>query len=141
MRKRSSLALLKIAILAVAVVTGLGASAAFAGEVTGNCNHADNAEAQENCKGQEQGPGTRVSNGSSWCSFSGQNDDPNEPGPGGGNTQSWGQLVSKGAEDPSALKGTGDSPGTTCNENKRRTISGSTGIGSQEARRVSRRSP
>lgn len=118
MRKRSSLALLAIATLAVAVVTGLGAGAAFAGEVTGNCNHSDNAKAQENCKGQEAGDGTRVSNGSSWCSFSGQNDDPAEPGPGGGNSQSYGQLVSKGAIDPSELKGTGDSPGTTCNKNK-----------------------
>ena len=70
MRKRSSLALLAIATFAVAVVTGLGAGAAFAGEVTGNCNNADNAKAQENCKGQEGGEGTRVSNGSSWCSFS-----------------------------------------------------------------------
>ena len=118
MRKRSSLALLAIATFAVAVVTGLGASVALAGEVTGNCNHADNAKAQDNCKGQEPGGGTRVSNGGSWCSFSGQNDDPAEEGPGGGNTQSFGQLVSKGAEDPSALKGTGDSPGTACNKNK-----------------------
>ena len=118
MRKRGLFALLAIATFAVAVVVGLGSSAAFAGEVTGNCNHADNAKAADNCKGQEPGPGTRVSNGSSWCSFSGQNDNPAEPGPGGGNTQNWGQLVSKGAEDPSALKGTGDSPGTTCNKNK-----------------------
>ena len=89
MRKRSSLALLAIATFAVAVVTGLGASAAFAGEVTGNCNHAGNAKAQDNCKGQEAGGGTRVSTGGSWCSFSGQNDDPAEEGPGGGNTQSY----------------------------------------------------
>ena len=62
MRKKSLLALLAIATFAAAVVAGLGSTAALAGEVTGNCNHPDNATAQDNYKGQEPGPGTRVSN-------------------------------------------------------------------------------
>ena len=120
MRKRSFLALLAIATFAAAVVTGLGAGAAFAGEVTGNCNHAGSANAGDNCKGEDG----RVSNGNSWCSFSGQNDEPDNPitdeNP-GGNTQNWGQDVSKnhvGSVDPSEVKGGSPSPGTECNPTK-----------------------
>jgi hypothetical protein len=32
-----------------------------------------------------------------------------------GNSQSWGQLVSAGFVDPSVLKGSDPSPGTSCN--------------------------
>ena len=119
MRKKSVLAVLAIATFAAAVVVGLGASAAVAGEVTGNCNHQDpGSTANDNCKGQDPDP--RVSNGNSWCSFSGQNDDPNSTDPAnpGGDTQNWGQLVSSGAVDPSELKGTDPAPGTACNKNK-----------------------
>jgi hypothetical protein len=98
----------------------LGASAASAGEVTGNCNHAGSAQAEDNCKGEDG----RVSNGNSWCSFSGQNDEPDNPitdeNP-GGNTQNWGQDVSKnhvGSVDPSEMKGGDGTPGTECNPNK-----------------------
>jgi hypothetical protein len=122
MRKRSLLALLAIATFAVAVAGGLGASAASAGEVTGNCNHAGSAQAEDNCKGEDG----RVSNGNSWCSFSGQNDipestDPENPG---GNSQNWGQDVAENKTpeldpfEPSELKGGSPSPGTECNPNK-----------------------
>lgn len=120
MRNRSLLALLAIAAFAAAVAAGLGVSAASAGEVTGNCNHAGSAQAQANCKGEDG----RVSNGNSWCSFSGQNDEPDNPitdeNP-GGNTQNWGQDVSKnhvGSVDPSEAKGGSPSPGTECNPSK-----------------------
>ena len=122
MRTKSLLALLAIATLAAAVVVGLGASAASAGEVTGNCNNAGNATAADNCKGAEESG--RVSNGNSWCSFSGQNDNPDnpitDPNP-GGKTQNWGQDVSKnhvGIVDPSQAKGNSPSPGTECNPTK-----------------------
>ena len=123
MRKRSVLALLAIATFAAAVVAGLGTSVAFAGEVTGNCNHAkEGSTAADNCKGED--PDQRVSNGNSWCSYSGQNDNPDNPitdeNP-GGNTQNWGQDVSKnhvGIVDPSTAKGGSPSPGTECNPSK-----------------------
>jgi len=122
MRKRSMLALLAIATFAAAVVAGLGTSVAFAGELTGNCHHAGSDQATANCKGGEESG--RVSNGNSWCSFSGQNDNPDnsltDPNP-GGNTQNWGQDVSKnhvGIVDPSAAKGGSPSPGTECNPTK-----------------------
>jgi hypothetical protein len=129
-RKKSLLALLAIASLAAAVVVGLGASAALAGESTGNCGAAtDPADlafkgsdtAAANCKGPVAEDGTRVSNGNSWCSYSGQNDHPEgtpEEGP-GGRTQNWGQTSQPGsAIDPSQLKGGNPSPGTACNKNK-----------------------
>ena len=121
MRKRSLLTLLAIATFAVAVVAGWGAGAASAGEVTGNCNHAEEGSpAADHCKGVE---GDRVSNGNSWCSFSGQNDDPDSTDPANppGNTQNWGQGVSKSHLDifnPSELKGGSPSPGTECNPNR-----------------------
>jgi len=86
MRKRGLLALLAIATFAAAVVAGLSTSVAFAGESTGNCGAGDEVlpfkgsdNAAENCKGPraddpaDQG---RVSNGNSWCSYSGQNELP-----------------------------------------------------------------
>jgi len=113
MSKKSLLALLAFATFAAAVIVGMGASAAFAGEVTGNCNHAGSATAQDNCKGEDS-EADRVSNGNSWCSFSGQNDGT----PPAGNAQSFGQDVSAGRADPSELKGGDGSPGTECNPNK-----------------------
>src|SRR5262245_43894704 len=98
MHKRSVLALLAIATFAAAVLVGLGASTAFAGEVTGNCNKSDvGTTPNDNCK-------TEYSNGNSWCRFSGQNDkpdstDPNDPG---GNVQNWGHTAQPGTDvDPS----------------------------------------
>jgi hypothetical protein len=88
MRKKSSLALLVLATFAAAVVSGIGASAAFAGEVTGNCNNAEQGSpAADNCKERQN------ANANSICSFSGQNDDPEAPGAEGGRVQSWGQDV------------------------------------------------
>jgi hypothetical protein len=125
MSKRSLLALLAIVTFAAAVVVGLGASAAFAGEVTGNCNHAGSANAADNCKGGSA-PGDRVANGNSWCSYSGQNDNPDSTNPlnPGGNTQNWGQDVAKNKTpeaapfEPSVIKGGSPSPGSECNPNK-----------------------
>lgn len=117
MRKSSRLALLAIATFAVAVVAGLGTSVALAGESTGNCGAGQpvdpfkgSATAAANCKGPLAEPGTRVSNGNSWCSYSGQNDYPDgsKSGP-GGRSQSYGQDVKLG------LKGVVPSPGTACN--------------------------
>jgi hypothetical protein len=99
MRKRSLLALLAIATFAAAVAAGLGTSVAFAGEVTGNCNHAKaGSPAADNCKEDQN------ANANSICSFSGQNDNPNSTNPEnpGGKTQSYGQDVKSGAADPSA---------------------------------------
>lgn len=98
--------LLAVATCAVAVM-GVGASGAFAGEVTGSGKNAD----------QNQGK--------SWCSYSGLNDDPDAPlepaGPGnpngpGGKSQSYGQDVKLGFADPSGDKDGG--PGVLCNPNK-----------------------
>jgi hypothetical protein len=116
MGKKPLLALLAIATFAAAVVVGTGATAAFAGEVTGNCNNAEpGSTANDNCKGS-YGDSTdpRVANGRSWCSFSGQNDGNPPPG----NAQSWGQDVSSGRVEPSETKGGDGSPGTECNPNK-----------------------
>jgi hypothetical protein len=119
MRIRSLLALLAFASFAAAVVVGMGASAAFAGESTGNCGAGQpvdpftgSATAAANCKGPLAAPGTRVSNGNSWCSYSGQNDYPDgsQSGP-GGRTQNYGQDVKSGlASSPGFPQ-----PGTACN--------------------------
>ena len=121
MRKASVLALLAIATLAAAVVAGFGASVALAGESTGNCGAGQpvdpftgSATAAANCKGPladpVADPDARVSNGNSWCSYSGQNDYPDGSSNGpGGRTQSYGQDVRLG------MKGVVPSPGTACN--------------------------
>jgi hypothetical protein len=120
MRKKSLLALLAIATFATAVVVGMGASAALAGEVTGNCNHAEEGSpADDNCKTGQN------ANANSICAFSGQNDVPDAPldqaappGP-GGTSQSYGQENRLGLRDPSADNpGQGESPffpGSACN--------------------------
>jgi len=82
------------------LVVVMGASAAFAGEVTGSGKNSD----------QNQGV--------SWCSFSGLNDDPGAPltgGPNGpgGKAQSYGQDVKLGLADPHEL-----TPGIACNPNR-----------------------
>ncbi len=68
-----------------------GSASASAGEVTGN-GKATQAPAHSN----------------SICSYSGQNDDPNEPGE-GGRVQSYGQVVKAGG------KAFAPSPGAACN--------------------------
>jgi hypothetical protein len=79
LRRKSTLA----SMLCAVAIVGATAGAAFAGEVTGN--------------GKETaGP----SNANSICVFSGQNDTPTAPGPEGGRTQSYGQLVRQGVATP-----------------------------------------
>jgi hypothetical protein len=78
-------------VFAVATIAGASASAAFAGEVTGN--------------GEETGA---VAHANSICVFSGKNDNPAgspEDGP-GGVSQSYGQENKLGLRDPST-----DNPG------------------------------
>jgi hypothetical protein len=93
---------LLVAVLCSASLLALGASSAFAGEVTGSGAN------------EEQNQGT------SWCSFSGLNDDPDAPldgtGPNGpgGISQSYGQDVKLGLEEPTD----GAAPGVACNPNK-----------------------
>jgi hypothetical protein len=96
--KKRSLA----AAIVAAGVLGLGANPAFAGEVTGSGANAD----------QNQGK--------SWCSFSGLNDDPGAPveepfGPNGpgGTSQSYGQELKVGIQDPHVAN-----PGFFCNPNR-----------------------
>lgn len=88
MRKKSMVA----AGMCVIAFLGAGAGTASAGEVTGNGK--DTA-----------GP----SHANSICVFSGQNDDPDEAFPEGGRTQSYGQLVKKGAASPQEFN-----PGDAC---------------------------
>jgi hypothetical protein len=84
------------AMLCAAVVTGANASAAFAGEITGN--------------GKRTGA---TEHANSICVFSGKNDDPQcldpESGP-GGVSQSYGQENKLGLVDPHEFN-----PGSACN--------------------------
>src|SRR4029453_16026997 len=91
-----------LAVSVAAVVLSLSAGAVFAGEVTGSGKNVD----------QNQGK--------SWCSFSGLNDDPGAPvvepfGPNGpgGRSQSYGQELKVGIQDPHV-----SNPGTFCNPNR-----------------------
>jgi hypothetical protein len=58
----------------------------------------------------ERGP----EHANSICSFSGQNDTPNDPAPEGGRVQSYGQLVQQDAAEPSDQPGPAE-PGVFCN--------------------------
>ena len=94
---------LVVVLLALVMVMALGASAAFAGEITGN------------------GKSLKISehelHGKSQCAFSGLNDwlfESSEPDPDGfGRTQSWGQFP-KAVRDglPAVFH-----PGNSCNPN------------------------
>ena len=87
LRRKSTLGSMMCAIALV----GATASAAFAGEVTGNDK-----------------PTAGPEHASSICVYSGQNDTPTAPGSEGGRVQSYGQLVKAG------LKGVVPSPGVAC---------------------------
>ena len=80
-----------LAMLCSAVFAAMSAGSAFAGEVTGNGK-----------------PTGAPANSNSICSYSGQNDDPEEPGF-EGRVQSWGQDVKKavhaGAPPPGGVPG------------------------------------
>jgi hypothetical protein len=113
MRKRSLLALLAIATFAAAVAAGLGTSVAFAGEVTGNCNHAKSSKAKENCRETPIGAPSDEDppHASSICSFSGQNDGEAPEGRNAAHVQSWGQIP-KAVRDAIAED---SHPGVACN--------------------------
>jgi len=91
-RSRSTLT----ALLCTLAVAGASAGAAFAGEVTGNGK-----------------PTAGPTHANSICVFSGKNDDPDAPlnGPNGpgGVSQSYGQEVRLGLQDPHAFN-----PGAAC---------------------------
>jgi hypothetical protein len=94
-----------VALVALLLLT-MGASAALAGEVTGNG------------KSLKQDDGTL--HGKSECAFSGQNDtysgDPDVPDADGFfRTQSWGQV---GREGRIFLTSIGVNPGNACNPSK-----------------------
>jgi hypothetical protein len=79
-----------------ALVLGVGANAAFAGEITGNGKFTP----------------VHFHNASSICSFSGQNDDAEGPNP---RVQSYGVLVAAGVTSPA---GPGPAaPGEECKGN------------------------
>ena len=84
-----------LALALAAVVLSLSASAALAGEVTGSGKNID----------QNQGR--------SWCSFSGLNDRIPGQGPTNTQSQSYGQDVKAGIEDPHVAN-----PGLYCNPNR-----------------------
>jgi hypothetical protein len=111
MRKRSLLALLAIATFAAAIAAGLGAGAASAGEVTGNCNHAKSEKAEANCKDTPIGAPseTEPPHASSICSFSGQNDGEAPAGRTAEHVQSWGQEIDRKSLPPFLH------PGESCN--------------------------
>jgi len=87
-----------VAVVSAVIMTGPGAGAAFAGEITGNGK-----------------PTAGVANANSICVFSGKNDDPNAPldgsGPNGpgGQSQSYGQENKLGLVDPHVFN-----PGDAC---------------------------
>jgi hypothetical protein len=85
-------------VVGCAAIMAIGATTALAGEVTGSGANID----------QNQG--------TSWCSFSGLNDDPlgldPDNGP-GGTSQSYGQEVRLGFASPHEL-----TPGIACNPNR-----------------------
>lgn len=90
-----------LSVFAAILVLTLSVGAVLAGEVTGSGKNVD----------QNQGV--------SWCSFSGLNDDPGAPldgsGPNGpgGQSQSYGQEVKLGLDDPHVFN-----PGLACNPNR-----------------------
>jgi hypothetical protein len=97
MSKRSLLA----AVFCALVFAAVSAGTAFAGEVTGNGKQTPIGAAPDSDP-----------HASSICSFSGQNDNPNEPGA-GGRVQSWGQNVSNAVHAGAAPPG--GVPGQACN--------------------------
>ena len=85
-------------VLCAALILGMGANAALAGEITGNGKSLKNDD------------GTL--NGKSACAFSGREDEPGDPLFKGLIAQSWGQIP-KAVRD--ALTAIGLHPGEACN--------------------------
>jgi hypothetical protein len=113
--------LLLVVLLCVAAVAAVGASAAFAGEITGN--------GKPLWTNTDQWDAEHTLHGESLCAFSGQEDgqfpgdlgnenpeyDPNAP-----HSQSWGQCVQEFAREnggipPEVAKTEAGTPGTACN--------------------------
>ncbi len=102
------LRLLALAACAVAVM-GVSASAAFAGEITGNGKPLWTSTTVDPVTGEV----SHTLHGKSACAFSGQEDDQFLGGPAAGNhAQSWGQIAR------SAGGALGGVPGTACNPTK-----------------------
>ena len=106
-----------VALLCAALVLGLGAGSAFAGEITGNGKETPIKSQQECDFGTGECPAP-AGPANSFCAFSGLNDDPAEDG---NRTQSWGTGVSgeaKGAGGVSEFAKAGfikaAGPGTEC---------------------------
>ena len=111
-----------IAAAVCAAVAVVAAGPAFAGEITGNGKPLWTDTFIDPATGDVVGHSLHAN---SICAFSGQEDlqfmddegntlaDPTKGEP--GHAQSWGQGVSAGFVDPSALKGGDPSPGTSCN--------------------------
>jgi hypothetical protein len=83
-----------VAVVSAVIMTGPGAGAAFAGEVTGNGK-----------------PTAGTANANSICVFSGKNDNPDSTDPmdPGGVSQSYGQENKLGLQDPHVFN-----PGDAC---------------------------
>lgn len=79
--------------LCVAMVVGFGASAAFAGEITGNGKQTP-IKSQQQCDFETGVCPAPAGPANSFCAFSGLNDDPAEDG---NRTQSWGTGVREAA--------------------------------------------
>ena len=90
MRKKSILAVA----MCTAALAGASASAAFAGEVTGNGD-----------------PTAAPDHANSICAFSGQNDGNPPPGRKAAHVQNWGQIPKVVREE---LTAEGESPGEAC---------------------------
>jgi hypothetical protein len=91
------------ALLCAVAVTGANASAAFAGEITGNGK-----------------PTSGPAHANSICTFSGLEDGDGAgfPGPGGAPPQNWGhvqQAERDAGATPADLKASGAQPGDSCN--------------------------
>ena len=95
---------LGVAVSVIAVVLGLGASAVFAGEITGN---------GKSLKVEDSKWGTGL-HARSFCAFSGQNDEYHQVSTEHPRVQSWGQI-------PKAMRDLfgplGYLPGQACNPN------------------------
>ena len=90
MRKKSILAVA----MCTAALAGASASAAFAGEVTGNGD-----------------PTAAPKHANSICAFSGRNDGNPPPGRKAAHVQSWGQIPKEVRDE---LTAEGESPGDAC---------------------------
>lgn len=83
------------AALCAAMVVGVGAGSAFAGELTGNGKETP-IKSQQDCDFETGECPAPAGPANSICAFSGLNDDPEEDG---NRTQSWGTGASEAAQE------------------------------------------